>query len=184
MKYVVAIGGPLLFVFLLFAAYVLFPAKAPSPVSSTSSTPVTGTSTPSAPESESVAGDTPTPLTIYSGQPCLDFTAVGSSTCTVSGSTGEITADFAVTSRCPSVETIETIFAFEVSNSITGEAGMASWDPIRDINIAPGQTVNVQHKLSKSVPGMDTYHFRLVILNQKGSLRAEFTTEDAPLCYP
>ena len=172
MKYVVAIGGPLLFLVIAVGIYVFFRTQPTVPGTSTSSAP------------GPLSGDTPTPITIYSGQPCLDFTAVGSSKCTVSGNTGEITADFAVTSRCPSAETIQTIFAFDVSNSASRESGMASWDPIPNINIAPGQTVNVQHKITKSVPDMDTYHFRLVILNQKGSLSTEFTTEDAPLCYP
>jgi hypothetical protein len=132
---------------------------------------------------KSAAAITPTPLTIYSGQPCLDFSAVGRTSCTGSGGVGEITADFAVTSHCGGRETIETIFAYEVSTRGLNEVGLASWDPIRDISIEPGQTVNVQHKLSKVLPERDTYHFRLVILNQKGPLKAEFTTDDAPICY-
>ncbi len=174
MKYVVAIGGPILFVLLLLAASVLFRAQPPAP----------GTGTSSTPSSLAAVAGTPTPITIYSGQPCLDFTAVGSTKCDVSGANSETTAEFAVTSHCSSDETIETIFAYEVHDTTTGGTLLASWDPIQNIKIAPGQTVNVQHKISKSVPDTDTYHFSLVILNQKGPLKAEFTTEEADICRP
>jgi len=126
---------------------------------------------------------TPTPITVYSGQPCLDFSAVGNTSCAVSNGKGEITANFAVTSHCSGDETIETIFAYEVSNSATGENGLASWDPIQNIDIAPEQTIYVQHKIDKVVQEYDRYHFRLVILNEQGSLKKEFTTENEPICY-